>query len=121
MGVILYFKDKHFFHELLFTISLTFLSCYLFFIFFPAIGPIPLRQGLYRGCFTSIMDLIYLFDTPGGALPSSHVAFAVICMLMILRKIRILGLILVPFVTSLIVATVYCRYHYAIDAAASII
>lgn len=121
IGVILYFKDKHFFQELLFTISLTLLSCYLLFIFFPAIGPIPLRQGLYRGFFTSMMDLIYRFDTPGGAFPSSHVAFAVACMLMILRKIRILGLILVPFVVGLIVATVYCRYHYAVDAAAGII
>jgi len=121
IGGILYFKDKHFFQELLFTISLTFLSCYLLFIFFPAIGPIPLRQGLYRGFFTSLMDLIYRFDTQGGAFPSSHVAFAVVCMLMILRKRRILGLILVPFVASLIVATVYCRYHYAVDAAAGII
>jgi membrane-associated phospholipid phosphatase len=121
IGGVLYFKDKQFFEKFLFTVSITLLSCYLLFIFFPAIGPIPLRTGLYRGFFTSLMDLIYRFDTPGGAFPSSHVAVVIVCMLMILRKIRILGLILVPFVASLIVATVYCRYHYAVDAAAGII
>jgi len=121
IGGILYFKDKQFFEEFLFTISLTLLSCYLLFIFFPATGPIPLRRGLYYGFFTSLMDLIYYLETPGGAFPSSHVAFAVVCMLMVLRKKPMLGLILLPFVTSLIVATVYCRYHYAVDAAAGII
>ena len=121
IGGILYFKDKPFFEEFLFTISLTLLSCYLLFIFFPATGPIPLRRGLYYGFFTSIMDLIYYLDTPGGAFPSSHVAVAVVCMVMLLRKERVLGLILIPFVASLIVATIYCRYHYAVDAIAGII
>jgi membrane-associated phospholipid phosphatase len=121
IGGILYFKDKKFFQEFLFTISLTLLSCYLLFIFFPATGPIPLRRGLYYGFFTSIMDLIYYLDTPGGAFPSSHVAVAVVCMVMLLRKERVLGLILIPFVASLIVATIYCRYHYAVDAIAGII
>ena len=121
IGGILYFKDKQFFEEFLFTISLTLLSCYLLFIFFPATGPIPLRRGLYSGFFPSIMDLIYYLDTPGGAFPSSHVAAAVVCMVMVLRKERILGLILIPFVAGLMVATIYCRYHYAVDAIAGII
>jgi len=121
IGGVFYFRGKLFFEEFLFAISLTLLSCYLLFIFFPAIGPIPLRRGLYCGFFTSLMDLIYRFDAPGGAFPSSHVAVVVVCMVMVLRKERILGLILVPFVASLIMATVYCRYHYAVDAAAGII
>ena len=121
IGAVFYLRDRLFFEEFLFAISLTLLSCYLIFIFFPAIGPIPLRQGLYFGFFTSLMDLIYRIDIPGGAFPSSHVAAAVVCMVMVLRKIRILGLILIPFVASLIAATVYCRYHYAVDAVAGII
>ena len=96
IGGVLYFKDKQFFEEFLFAVSLTLLSCYLLFIFFPAIGPIPLRRGLYYGFFTSLMDLIYRIDIPGGAFPSSHVAAAVVGMVMVLRKIRILGLILMP-------------------------
>jgi len=121
IGAVFYLRDRLFFEEFLFAISLTLLSCYLIFIFFPAIGPIPLRQGLYFGFFTSLMDLIYRIDIPGGAFPSSHVAVAVVCMVMVLRKIRILGLILIPFVANLIAATVYCRYHYAVDAVAGII
>ncbi|MCD6296023.1 MAG: phosphatase PAP2 family protein, partial [Deltaproteobacteria bacterium] len=95
--------------------------CYILFILFPARGTIPLRQDLYYRFFASLMDLIYYLDTPGGAFPSSHVAVAVVCLIMVLRKERILGLILIPFVTSLIVATIYCRYHYAVDAIAGII
>ena len=121
IGGILYFKDKPFFDEFLFAISLTLLSCYLLFIFFPATGPVPLRRGLYDGFFTSLMDLIYYLDTPGGAFPSSHVAVAVVCMVMLRRNQRVLGLILIPFVASLIIATIYCRYHYAVDAVAGII
>jgi membrane-associated phospholipid phosphatase len=118
---VFYLRDRLFFEEFLFAILLTLLSCYLIFIFFPAIGPIPLRQGLYCGFFTSLMDLIYRIDIPGGAFPSSHVAATVVGVVMVLRKIRILGLIFIPFVASLIVATVYCRYHYAVDAIAGII
>jgi membrane-associated phospholipid phosphatase len=121
IGGILYFKDKLFFEEFFFTISFTLLSCYLLFIFFPAVGPVPLRRGFYDGFFTTLMDLIYYLDTPGGAFPSSHVAVAVVCMVLLLQKQRVLGLILIPFVSGLIIATIYCRYHYAVDAVAGIL
>ena len=121
IGGMFYFKDRQVFEEFVFAVSLTLLSCYLLFIFFPTIGPIPLRHGLYRGFFVCLMDLIYRFDIPGGAFPSSHVAVTVVCMVMVLRKRRILGMIFMPLVASLIVSTVYCRYHYAVDAAAGII
>ena len=66
------------------------------------------------------MDVIYHLDTPGGAFPSSHVAAAVVCVLMAARRYPLLGWAFVPFCTSLIASTVYCRYHYAVDAVAGI-
>ena len=68
------------------------------------------------------MLLIYrMFEAPGAAFPSSHVAVA-LCTLYFsfkyLRPIRYLHLV---FAVLLCCSTIYCRYHYAVDVAAGLI
>ena len=56
----------------------------------------------------------------GGAFPSAHVSGAVVVMLVAWRHQRRLAVVLAPIVLGLIVATVYGRFHYAVDAIAGI-
>jgi hypothetical protein len=56
-----------------------------------------------------------LFESPGAALPSSHVAVAVCTVYFSFRylpRIRYLHLIMAILLCG---STVYCRYHYVVD------
>ena len=54
----------------------------------------------------------------GGAFPSAHVSGAVVVSLVAWRHQRRLAYLLVPLTGSVMVATVYGRFHYALDALA---
>ena len=56
----------------------------------------------------------------GGAFPSAHVSGALVVLLVAWRHHRRLAVALVPIVVGLIVATVYGRFRYAVDAIAGI-
>lgn len=57
----------------------------------------------------------------GGCFPSSHVTGAVIWTLAAWRYDRSLGRLLVPLTIGVAAATVYLRYHYAVDALAGLL
>jgi membrane-associated phospholipid phosphatase len=144
VGIALFRRNRlQFFHYLSVT-SFIFYICYAFYIFLPIVGPpllifqaqdyvLPLDiqqlkpNPLYpaeitSGIFFKLMEWIYrVFDSPGAAMPSSHVAIA-LCTVFFsfqyklrLRYLHLLGAIL------LCLATVYCRYHYAVDVVAGIL
>ncbi len=120
VGLILYFSRRELFCQFIFTVSFSFYCCYWAFLLFPATGPIPLRAGVYSGFFPSLMELVYKMDMPGQAFPSSHVAIGIVVAIFALRHSKLFGLIMLPLVASLAAATVYCRYHYAVDMLAGI-
>jgi len=122
----LYFRapDRAEFHRCLFTICLTFYASYLAFIILPVHGPNLLRGDDFTGgvVFVPIMDFIYACaETGGGAFPSSHVAVALVCLLFCLRHSKRLFLAWFFPVLGLTFATVYCRYHYAVDSMAGLL
>ena len=51
----------------------------------------------------------------GGAFPSSHVSVSTVVLLMVWYHDRRLGYFLAPIVAGIYVATVYGRFHYALD------
>jgi len=106
------------FQRLLFTVCLTFYASYAAFIVLPVHGPNLLRGTDYSGgvLFVPIMDWLYAeAETGGGAFPSSHVAVALVCLIFAARHSRwLFATWLIPFI-GLTFATVYCRYHYAVD------
>jgi len=113
-----YTKKNNLFESFNTHICITFLCCNFFFIFTPALGPsslIEFHSQLGGIIFTPLMNFIYQFEISGGAFPSAHVAVTIMvlyfsCHLKRLKYIFwILGL-------NLILATVYCGYHYGIDA-----
>ena len=53
--------------------------------------------------------------------PSLHTTLALIPLLVAFRYERKLYYLLLPFVTGILLSTVYCRYHYVVDVLAGII
>jgi membrane-associated phospholipid phosphatase len=62
------------------------------------------------------MSRIYdIFESPGAALPSSHVAVAVCTVYFSFKYLRPIRYWHLALAILLCLATVYCRYHYALD------
>ncbi len=118
LGIVLYVQGNGDYMRILFGISVAFYVCYLLYIFIPAAGPIPLREGRFLdgGWFVHTMNWIYEnAETPGAAFPSSHVAISFMTLMYAYRLKRVVFWIILPFVTGLIFSTMYCFYHYVID------
>jgi membrane-associated phospholipid phosphatase len=122
VGLVLYFNNKQReLRELMLTAGIAFYICFLIFIFLPAEGPwvtmIPLHtEPLKGGPFTWFVYFVEgLGSIRGGAFPSSHVAVAVVALIVAYRHQRVLAYFLLPVVIGLCISTVYCRFHYAVD------
>jgi len=101
----------------------TFYTCYTVFLVFPVAGPrflfppaanaatmVPaaaVTHGLLQGA-----------SAWGTAFPSSHVAVALVAAACAWRGFRPLGAVLLPVAVLMSLATVYCQFHYAVDALA---
>jgi membrane-associated phospholipid phosphatase len=144
VGLALFLRQRASFFHYVSVVSFVFYVCYLTYIFVPVIGPrIFFREvggyelpeaiqalavadtfpsSVTRGWMFRLMAGIYhVFEAPGAAFPSSHVAVAV-CTLwfsfLYLRRIRFVHAVAVVL---LCVATIYCRYHYVVDVLAGLL
>jgi membrane-associated phospholipid phosphatase len=111
------------FGELLLLLSAVMLGSYLFFIVLPVDSPYYLSQRLgppLSGHF--FFDLVHQMSARGGArggaFPSAHVSGAVVVSLVAWRHQPRLTYLLVPITASVMMATVYGRFHYVLDALA---
>ena len=111
------------FGELLLMLSAVMLGSYLFFILLPVDSPYYLSQRLgppLSGHF--FFDLVHQVSARGGArggaFPSAHVSGAVVVSLVALRHQPRLAYLIVPITGSVMIATVYGRFHYVLDALA---
>ncbi len=144
VGVALYLKDRrHFFHYVS-VVSFVFYLCYLTYIFMPVIGPMvffhdvegyalpPEVQRLAStdvypdtikaGVFHYIMVWIYrIFESPGAAFPSSHVAVAACTVFFSFRYLPRIRWVHTVVAILLCLSTIYCRYHYAADVLAGLL
>jgi len=141
VGLALYLKERrHFFHYVS-VISFVFYICYAIYIVLPIIGPrvffheiagysLPdsVQQlastdsypaAVQTGIFFKIMAFIYrVFEAPGAALPSSHVAVALATVFFSFRYLRPIRYVHLVVAVLLCLSTIYCRYHYVIDVLA---
>jgi len=111
------------FGELVLMLSTVLLGSYLFFILLPVDSPYYLSQRLGPPLSDRLFfDLVHQMSARGGArggaFPSAHVSGAVVVSLVGWRHQRRLAYLLVPFTGSVMIATVYCRFHYALDTLA---
>jgi membrane-associated phospholipid phosphatase len=144
VGFALYLKNQRQFFHYVSVVSFVFYICYAIFIFVPVIGPpvffrdilgYNLPENLQRlvppegypetvkaGVFYRIMKWIYqMFEAPGAAIPSSHVAIALCTLFFSFRYLRSVRWIHLVLVVLLCLATIYCRYHYVSDVLAGLI
>lgn len=123
----LYLKNRPAFRELIFNLTFVFYACYVFYSLFPVVGgrfhteSYQLSQSFRGGLFTHIMAFIYNRSSHwGGAFPSSHVAIAVVLTIAALKFTRRWGYVFAVVSVFLSVATVYCHYHWFVDAVAGL-
>jgi membrane-associated phospholipid phosphatase len=115
--------------RVLFVISASFFIMYVWFVFFPVKGPkyyfADLRAAWYSDFsgyfFTRFMKAVFNHTNLGGAaFPSSHVAIAVVSLLLNWKHNRFLIPVYLPLTLLLFASTVYLYAHYFVDVAAGI-
>jgi len=81
-----------------------------------------LTETYRHGLFTHIMVYIYRASEHfGGAFPSSHVAVALTITLLSFRYFKGMAWLLLLITFFLAISTVFCHYHYFVDAVAGVI
>jgi membrane-associated phospholipid phosphatase len=140
----LYLRSRQQFYHYVSVVSFLFYVCYLIYIFLPVIGsrvffhqvdgyalPEATQQlaltdtypeAVQAGVFFRIMRWVYrVFEAPGAALPSSHVAVALCTVFFSFRYLRRIRYVHLAVALLLCLSTVYCRYHYAVDVLAGLV
>lgn len=127
LPVYLYFRNRKAFGQLIFTLTFTFYLCYWLYSLLPVIGgryipeAMELTKVVAGGPFTRIMALIYIYSAHlGGAFPSSHVGITIVLTIAALKYTKYMGYVFCVIAFFLSLATVYCHYHWFIDAVAGI-
>ena len=118
-------KRRAAFHELMLLLAIVMFGSYFVFILWPVDSPFyrfdllgpPLAGHVF-------FDLVHFVSSRGGArggaFPSAHAAGAMVLWLVAFRYQRRLAILLTPVIAGLIVATVYGRFHYALDTIAGV-
>jgi membrane-associated phospholipid phosphatase len=115
------------FRSVALAVTITYLSCFLFYLAFPVYGPRASDAASLAaapdGFFHTLVDRARASgDSPGTAFPSSHVAGAVTMAWLGWRWLsRRWALVLTLAALAVALATVYTRNHYAVDALAGFI
>lgn len=118
----LWLRNQKQFAEFVFALSLSYILCYLVFIFFPIEGPYHTLRQLQTvhatpgGIFTHLVEWVEKHGRiHGGAFPSAHVTGSFVATITAYRCSRRLGHAVLLLALGVCVAAVYGRYHYAVD------
>jgi membrane-associated phospholipid phosphatase len=130
LGIVLIAKGKYtVFEEALFGIVLCFYLSYIGYLLVPAIGPRFTLDHVQTADLQASPIIKVIQETLNGleqnktdAFPSGHTAVALVTFFYAWKlREKMLFRILLPLVSTLIVATVYLRYHYVIDVIAGVL
>jgi membrane-associated phospholipid phosphatase len=144
VGIALFVRDRRQFFHFVSVVSFLFYVCYLIYIVLPVIGPraffhqvegYALPEATQRlavtdvypvavqtGLLFRLMKWVYrVFEAPGAALPSSHVAVALCTVFFSFRYLRRIRYVHLAVALLLCLSTVYCRYHYVVDVLAGLV
>jgi membrane-associated phospholipid phosphatase len=91
---------------------------------FPVKGPRPLFPDLPLALRGPVWHFAHTYvlshAADGAAFPSSHCSLAVVTALIAYRYTRPIWIPIAIIAALIVIATVYCRFHYAVDAMAGI-
>ncbi len=144
VGLALFLRSRQQFFHYVSVVSFLFYVCYLIYIFLPVIGsraffhqvegyvlPPETQQlavtdvypeAVQVGIGFRVMRWIYrVFEAPGAAFPSSHVAVAMCTVFFSFRYLRRIRYLHLTVAILLCLSTIYCRYHYAVDVLAGLV
>ena len=144
VGIALFLRSRQQFFHYISVVSFLFYVCYLIYIALPVIGsraffrqvegyvlPGAAQQlavtdtypeSVQAGVFFQIMKWVYrVFEAPGAALPSSHVAVALCTVYFSFRYLRPIRCVHLAIACLLCLSTFYCRYHYVVDVLAGLV
>ena len=144
VGIALFIRSRRQFFHYVSVVSFLFYVCYVIYIILPVIGsraffhqvdgyalPPETQQlavtdtypaSVQSGVFFHIMKWVYrVFEAPGAALPSSHVAVALCTVYFSFRYLRPIRYAHLALACLLCLSTVYCRYHYVVDVLAGLL
>jgi membrane-associated phospholipid phosphatase len=134
LGALLYKDDKaagivgtsRRYRAYAFTMVAVFFVSYVGYFLVPAVGPrYTVRHGgpLPRGPVSAAIDatLDKLETNKRDCFPSGHTMVVTAVLIEASRRSRKTFLGFLPFAVGLVAATVYCRYHYAIDVIAGLL
>ena len=122
MAIALYrLPDKYKFEHYKFAVTISFLSNFIIYMFFPVEGPCwvfpEASIETLNGYF--ITDMVVAVQGQGvttAAFPSSHVSLAIVALFYAFKYEPKLARFLTFFVVMLIPSTVYGKFHFVIDA-----
>lgn len=139
VGLALYLLTREPFWHYMAIVSFVMYGCFLAFLFLPVAGPpafymeiprfanqhqlpynsLAFPPAVVKGTWYQIMSVVYRnFESGGAAFPSSHVAVAICTLYFSFRYLPRIRWLHMGAVVAMSLATVYCRYHYAVDVAA---
>ncbi len=111
--------------RVLFTTVIAYVACWVMFVLWPVAGPnyaFPHPTGPVRDVWSArlVYSMLHAGSAIGAAFPSSHVAATVAAVGALWSQWRPMSLALVLPATLLVIGTVYCQMHYAVDAMAGL-
>lgn len=143
VGILLFLRNRTQFSHYVSIVSFVFYLCYLTYIFTPVIGPRlfyrsvagyqlpqeltqhpipPIPEPVQSAVFYKIMAVIYeIFESPGAAFPSSHIAVALVTLYFSFKYIPRVRYIHTVVVFLLCLSTVYGHYHYVVDVIGGVV
>ena len=144
IGIALFVRARRQFYHYVSVVSFLFYVCYVIYIILPVIGSraffrqvegysLPAATqalattdaypaAVQAGPFFQLMKWVYrVFEAPGAAFPSSHVAVAICTVFFSFRYLRPIRYPHLVVATLLCLSTVYCRYHYVVDVIAGVV
>jgi membrane-associated phospholipid phosphatase len=128
LGGLLWGRDPAEGRQYIFTLTFCFYISYAGYFTIPALGPrfalaaeqsvsletTPVSASIAR----SINELEH---TKLDVFPSGHTMIAAAVLIVAFRRMRRVFWVLLPITACLIIATVYCRYHYVVDVLAGLV
>ena len=109
----------------LFITMLAYVACWVVFVLWPVAGPnyaFEHPSGPVRDVWSArlVYSMLQGGSSFGAAFPSSHVAATIAAVGALWREWRTLAVVFVLPATLLVIGTVYCQMHYAVDAIAGL-
>lgn len=119
-----FWKQASLVKEMEFVLIFTMLSCYIIAVIFPVKGPTDYHSALFPDPRGMVAVMNFLFsngDLDGGAMPSSHVAGALVVVIYTFKYLRPWFWVALGLFVPMTFSTVYNSYHYAADIIAGLI